>query len=72
MVQTHSNLEAPGIIQPQKEIQLQSPLPVAASDDNSSIQPTRVIHAEDSGIRLPHADGYRNRVEVLPPRYTAG
>jgi hypothetical protein len=72
MVQTHSNLEAPGITQPQNEFQLQSPLPVAASNGNSSMQPARVIHEEDSGIRLPHADGYRNGVEVLPPRYTAG
>jgi len=71
MVQTRSNLEVPGIIQPQKEFQLQS-LPVAARNVNFSIQPTRVIHEEDSGIRLPHADGYRNGIEVLPPRYTAG
>ena len=70
MVQTRSNLEAPGIIRPQKGLQLQPPLPVPASNDNAFIQPTRVIHEEDSGIRLPHQ--YENRVEVLPPRYTAG
>ncbi|KIM39555.1 hypothetical protein M413DRAFT_12137 [Hebeloma cylindrosporum] len=68
MVQTRSNFDAPGIIRPQKELQLQS----SASDDNPFIPLTRVIHEEDSGMRLPHADGYGNRVEVLPPRYTAG
>ena len=70
MVQTRSNLEPPGIIRPQKGLQSQPPLPVPASHDNPFIQPTRVIHEEDSGIRLPHQ--YGNRVEVLPPRYTAG
>ena len=72
MVQTRSDLAAPGIIRPQKELQLQFLLPVSASNDNSLIQPTRVIHEEDSGIRLPRADRYGSRVEVLPPRYTAG
>jgi hypothetical protein len=71
MVQTRSDL-ATGIIRPQKELQLQSSLPVAARNDNPFIQPTRVIHEEDSGVRLPRADGYGSRVEVLPPRYTAG
>lgn len=71
MVQTRSDLAA-GIIRPRKELQLQSSLPVATRNDNPFVQPTRVIHEEDSGIRLPGADGYGSRVEVLPPRYTAG
>ena len=72
MVQTRSDLAAPRIVRPQKELELQSSLPVSANNDNPLIQPTRVIHEEDSGIRLPRADQYGSRVEVLPPRYTAG